>query len=331
MSKPRFSIVLPIFAGASALDFRLNTEHLAQTAKIAEGLGFDSLWVPDHLSMGKGGEILEAWTVLSAISQHCHRMHLGGLVLCATHRSPALLAKMSATLDVMTCGRLELGIGAGWRGSEQRSYGLPWNSSARVRVEQLCETIEILKGMWTNESFSFTGKHYKVQGAVCLPRPIQKPHPNIIIGGAGEKLVLKAVAMYGNGWNVGTVSPEEFAHKLDVLRMHCDSVGTKFKNIEPSMDVPILITEKNEELEQVMKWSSWFATIQTESNFMKAPTESLQDMKEKYILGNVSEARERIRDYMQAGVQHFMFECLDYPSGNTMRLLAEEVLPSLGN
>src|SRR5208282_1516700 len=130
---------------------------------------------------------------------------------------------------------------------------LPWDPSARVRVERLCETIEILKGMWTNESFSFTGKHYQIHNAICLPRPIQTPHPKIMIGGAGEKLLLTAVAKYGNGWNVGTISPEEYAHKLDVLRMRCDSVGSNFNNIEPSIDVPILITEKDEELKQVMK------------------------------------------------------------------------------
>ena len=204
--------MLPIFAGASALNFDLNVKVLKETIKLSERLGFESLWVPDHLNLGHRGEILEAWTFLAAASQTCDRMHLGALVLCVSHRSPALVAKMAATLDALSDGRLELGLGVGWRGSEQLSYGLPWNPSVRVRDQQLVEAIEIIKGMWANERFSYVGRYFTVVDAVCFPKPVQKPHPKIWIGGAGEKLVLRSVAKYADGWNIGRVSPDEYAH-----------------------------------------------------------------------------------------------------------------------
>jgi len=329
MNKTKFSIVLPIFAGASAFDYGVKIQELKGTVELAEKLGFNSIWVPDHLTLGYQGEILEAWTVLAAASQLCKRMHLGGLVLCVSHRAPALLAKMTSTLDVLSNGRVELGIGAGWRASEQLSYGLPWNPSLRERLQQLTEAIEIIKGMWANESFSYSGKYFKVDRAICVPKPVQKPHPRIWIGGAGEKLTLRTVAKYADGWNVGNVSPEEYAHKLNVLRAHCDSVGTDYARIEKSLDIPILLTEKKSELLQVAEWSRWFAEISSEGKSMIPPVGDLKEMKQKYILGSVPEVTERIREYVAAGVKHFMFECLDLPSTNSMKLLAENVIPNI--
>src|SRR5208282_4650673 len=164
MTKVKFGVCLPIFAGASAWDYSVNIKSIRSIIKSAEDLGFNSLWVCDHLTMGKNGCNLEGWTVLAAASQLCESMQLGTLVLSATHRSPALLAKMGATLDVLSGGRLELGIGAGWRRSEQVSYGLPWEESARDRVQRLVETVEIVKGMWTETTFSYKGRFYEVKG-----------------------------------------------------------------------------------------------------------------------------------------------------------------------
>lgn len=155
MGKIKFGVVLPVFAGASAWDYGLEFGAQKRIIEVSEKLGFDSLWVCDHLNLGYGGQILEAWTVLSAASQLTERMHLGTMVLCATHRSPALLAKMAATLDVISNGRLELGLGAGWRASEQISYGLPWEPSVKARADRLVEATEIIKGMWTNERFTY--------------------------------------------------------------------------------------------------------------------------------------------------------------------------------
>ena len=173
----KFGIVLPVTAGTSAWDYGLNFERMREVTKICEHIGLDSVWAADHLMTGVNNETFDAWTILAGLSQVTERMRLGTLVTCPTHRYPAVLAKLVATLDVMSNGRVDLGIGAGWNRKEQSAYGLHWEEVPRARIGRLVETIKILKGMWTNDSFTFTGKYYSVKDAVCLPKPAQKPTP----------------------------------------------------------------------------------------------------------------------------------------------------------
>jgi len=329
MSKPRVGICLPVFAGASAWDHSLDFGVLKSLIPKWEEMGFNSLWVPDHLTMGDGGRIFECWTVLAAASQLCESMRLGTLVLCANHRSPAVLAKMAATLDVISNGRLELGVGAGWRASEQLSYGLKWEPSVKVRVKRLIESVEIIRGMWTNDNFSYSGQYYKVDNATCSPRPLQKPHPRIWLAGKGERIILKAIARYADGWNVDEISPKEYARKLEVLRGYCDSVGTDCERIDKSLETIILISDKKEELQRVVEWSKWYAGIQAEYGTSAPAQGDLAEMKSRYLLGSVREVTERIAEYVAVGVQQFMVYFLDYPSMRSMKLLAEDVMPSL--
>jgi len=329
MTKAQFGVCLPVYAGASAFDYNVDFGVIKSTISDCEELGFNSLWVPDHLTLGRDGYNLECWTVLSAASQLCESMRLGTLVLCAAHRSPALLAKMAATLDVLSNGRMELGLGAGWRASEQISYGLPWEPSAKARVQRLIETVEIVKGMWSNESFTYSGRYYNVKDAVCAPKPLQKPYPRIWLAGKGEKLVLKTVAKYADGWNVDEISPEEFARKLAVLHAHCRSLGTDYDRIVKSLENFVLISDKAEDLERVVSWSNWAADAQAEYGESKPVVGHLEDMETKYILGTVREVTDRVADYVKTGVQHFMMYFLDYPSTKSIRSFAREVIPSL--
>jgi len=329
LPRPKFGFCIPVFSGASAWDYNLDFRLMKSTIIACERLGFDSLWVPDHLAMGYKGQIFECWTVLAAASHLTEKIRLGTLVLAATHRCPAVLAKMAATLDVLSNGRLELGLGAGWRASEQTSYGLPWEPSVKERIQQLTETVEIIEGMWSNESFTYSGSYYNVKDAVCAPKPLQKPHPRIWLGGSGEKLVLKTVAKYADGWNVGEIPPEEYAHKLRVLRDHCNRLGTDYDRIEKSLETVLLITDKPEDLEKVVEWSNWFAGVQAEIKKMKPATGTLERMRRQYVLGSIPEVTERIAQYVKAGVEHFMIYFLDYPSMSSMELFVKEVLPSL--
>lgn len=331
MSKAKFGIGLPICGGFSAWDYNVSSFGIMRrTISQCEDLDFDSLWVADHLTMGRDGNNLESWTVLSAASQLCESMRLGTLVLCPTHRSPALLAKMAATLDVLSNGRLELGLGAGWRRSEQVSYGLAWEPSVKARIQRLNETVEIVTGMWTNEVFNFTGQYYSVKDAVCNPKPIQKPGPKIWLAGRGEKLMLKSVAKYADGWNVDEISPEEYARKLGVLRAQCDSLGTDYDHIVKSLENFVLITDRPEDLERVVSWSNWAAAeLQGEYGEGKPAVGHLEDMKTRYILGSSRQVTDRVADYIRAGVQYFMMYFLDYPSMKSIVSLAREVIPSL--
>lgn len=179
----KFGVLLP--------QDRKTYKEIVNTAKIAEDLGFDSFWVFDNLMpffFGKRRDYLEAWTTLAALAAETSRIRLGTLVTCVSYRNPALLAKISATLDVLSGGRLEFGIGAGWYSAEYEAYGYPFPRAA-VRLAQLKEALSIIKGMWMSSPFTFEGKYYMVKDAVCEPKPLQTPHPPILIGGSRPKML----------------------------------------------------------------------------------------------------------------------------------------------
>jgi alkanesulfonate monooxygenase SsuD/methylene tetrahydromethanopterin reductase-like flavin-dependent oxidoreductase (luciferase family) len=269
---------------------------------------------------GQTNETFEAWTILAGLSQVTETMRLGTLVTCITHRYPAVLAKLVATLDVMSNGRVDLGIGAGWNRKEQSAYGLPWADLPKARIARLVETIKILRGMWTNDSFTFAGKYYSVKDAVCLPKPTQKPSPPIIIGGKGEQLLLKAVAKYADGWNIDEVPPDGYAHKLEVIRDHCKAVGTNYGRIEKTLETYLLISDKPEHQQRLLDW--------TTRGGRNAAT--MDEIKRDYVMGSVEEVTEKFAEYIKVGVQRFQIYFMDYPTLNSILPLAKEVMPSLG-
>ncbi|MEM1995122.1 MAG: TIGR03560 family F420-dependent LLM class oxidoreductase [Nitrososphaerales archaeon] len=178
--------------------------EIAETAKVAETLGFNSFWLFDHFmpfTFGKKKDYLESWTTLSALASETSSIRLGILVSCSSYRNPALLTKMASTLDVLSKGRLEFGIGAGWYREEYEAYGYPF-PKAGVRITQLREAISIIKGLWTTTSFTFEGQYYKVKDAICEPKPVQQPHPPILIGGNKRKM-LKLMAEKADIANFG--------------------------------------------------------------------------------------------------------------------------------
>lgn len=329
--KAKFGLDLPIISGSSAWDNNLNFERMKNVTEKCETLGFDSVWVADHLMTGHDLEALEAWTVLSGLSQVTETMRLGTLVTCPTHRSPAMLAKIVATLDIMSNGRVDLGVGAGWNGFEQLAYGLPWEEIPKSRIERLVETLKILKGLWTNDSFTFEGKYYNIRNAVCLPKPIQKPSPRILIGGKGEKLLLRAVARYADAWNIDEFSPEAYSSKLAVLRNHCQAIGRDYDEIEKTLETYLLISDKPEDYQRIVDWVTWQTKINPERIRQGKPaTEAtLEQVKQEYVVGTVAQVTERISEYIDIGVQRFMIYFLDYPTLNSILPFAQQVVPSL--
>jgi len=331
MSKAKFGLCVPIDSGSSAWDDGLNFERMKEITMICEDLEFESVWAPDHLMTGPKLETLEAWTVLAGLSQITETMRLGTLVSCASHRNPALLAKVVATLDIISSGRAELGIGAGWNGFEQLAYGLPWEEVPKERIRRLVETIKIVKGMWTNDRFSFKGKYYSVNEATCMPRPIQKPHPRILIGGKGEKLLLKVVAKYADSYNIDELSPEDYAHKLQVIKEHCSAVGTNYNRIEKSMEQYVLITNNPEQEKRLVDWTNTGGATNPERKRLGKPPASvkLEDIRKEYIFGTVEQVTERLGKYIDIGVERFMIYFMDYPTLNTILPFAKDVMPSL--
>ena len=172
-----------------------------EIAELAERLGYDSIWVYDHfhnVPVPAHEAVFECWTTLSALSQRTSRVRLGQMVGCAAYRNPGLLAKITSNIDVMSGGRLDWGIGAGWYDHEFRGYGYEF-LPARDRIAMLRETVEVVRSLWTEPDTSYAGKWFRLEGAQCDPKPLQQPHPPILIGGAGEQLTLRVVARWPTG------------------------------------------------------------------------------------------------------------------------------------
>ncbi|HEV7125921.1 MAG TPA: LLM class F420-dependent oxidoreductase, partial [Ktedonobacterales bacterium] len=182
------------------------------------------------------GPCLEGWTLLAALAAQTERLRVGLMVTGNTYRHPAVLAKMGATVDHLSRGRLDFGIGAGWNELEHTAYGIPLYAPGE-RIRRLGEACEVIRRMWTQEAPDFDGTYYQLKGARCEPKPIQKPYPPFVIGGSGEQLTLRVVAQYADIWNFVGGSPEEFTHKNTVLDQHCAAIGRDPATIERSVQV----------------------------------------------------------------------------------------------
>ena len=208
---------------------------LAETARVAEQAGVSSFTVMDHyFQMEQAGSaaepMLEGYTTLGYVAAKTERMTLGLLVTGVMYRHPGLLAKIVTTLDVLSGGRARLGIGASWYEREQRGLGVPVVPVAE-RFERLEETLQICLQMWSDNNGGFHGRHYQLAETLCVPAPIRRPHPPILVGGGGERKTLRLAARYADACNLFGTSPTDVAHKLAVLRSHCDAEGRDYDRI----------------------------------------------------------------------------------------------------
>ena len=300
-----------------------------ETAREAERLGYDSLWLEDHLQSWIGDprrETHECWTTLSALAEATQRIRLGTLVTCQSYRHPALLAKMAATVDRLSDGRLELGLGGGWYAAEYERFGYEFREPPAERLRQLAETVEILQGLWTDDAYSHEGEHIDVtlESAFCEPRPVQDPHPPIWIGGGGEEFTLRYTADLADGWNYGTLEPEGFAEKLAVLREHCAD-DERYEEITKSAELFAFVSETTDEAEKKRE--------QFRAEFLpgepEAPREYfLAGYLETAPTGTPAEIREELAAYADVGIETVMLAVPDAadPGDESLSLLAEELL-----
>ena len=213
---------------------------LADVARLADAQGFYSLWVMDHFyqmeMIGKSEDpMLEGYTMLGYFAGLTERIRLGTLVTGVIYRAPGLLVKEVTTLDVLSGGRMYLGIGAAWYEREAKGLGFGF-PPLKERFEQLEEALQIAHQMWSPNNGPFHGKHYQLAETICTPQPLQQPHPPILIGGGGEKKTLKFIAQYGDACNFfDQVGPDALQHKLAVLRAHCDDAGRPYDEIEKTV------------------------------------------------------------------------------------------------
>ena len=286
-------------------------EGLQRTARRAEELGYAWFSVMDHLiqipGVGAPEEpFQEGWTALAALAAVTRKIRLGTLVTSVAYRNPALLAKMAAGIDVISRGRLTFGIGAGWYRDEYRQYGYEFPERPAVRIEQMVEAIHIAKAMWTQPRATFHGKYFHIEDALLEPKPVQKPHPPVMIGGGGEQLTLRAVARVGNACNLFG-DPATVQQKLAVLRRHCETEGRDFAEIERTSLTSLLLARDE-------------AALKTKCERLQIP-----DNARGYIL-TVSQAVDLAGRYAGVGVQLLITSFLKNDP-ETMELLAADVMP----
>jgi F420-dependent oxidoreductase-like protein len=284
---------------------------LIDRAELAERLGYHSLWLVDHFwTIGMPDvDLLESIPMMSAIAARTERVRIGTLVLCNSFRNPALLAKSLTTIDHISNGRLEVGLGSGWMEQEYRAYGYEFPSIG-TRLRQLEEGLQILKAMFTENRASFKGRYYTIADAPNNPKPIQKPHPPIMIGGAGEKVMLRLVAKYADRWNM-PAGYRDFKKTLGVLHEHCRAVGRDPKEITVSEQVMVCIGANQAEVDQ--KWE--MAKGRKPFSFTA-------------IKGTPDEVIKQLRERVSWGITMFTMMFADMGPPQTVELFAREVMPA---
>jgi len=226
--------------------------------RIADEAGFDHCWCMDHfatLGSRDDGPIFEAWALLAAMAAATSRTRVGCAVTGNTYRHPAVLAKAAVTVDHLSGGRLEFGIGAGWAENEHTMLGLPFGT-AGDRADRLEEACQVIRSLWTQARASFAGQHYQLTGAVAEPKPVQQPHPPIWIGGAGRRRTLRIAAQHASVWNAPGGSPEEVAELSGVLDRHCAEVGRDPSEIRRSVQVRMPAT-----LDELLTLAAAYAAV----------------------------------------------------------------------
>jgi len=301
----KFGLQHPVFS----FDYRnRDTSQIVDSLKNlvtrAENRCFDSFWVMDHFHqipfIGKPEEpMLESWTTISVLAGITTRIKLGTLMTGIIYRHPSILAKIGATLDVLSKGRLFMGIGAAWNEEESSAYGIPF-PSVKERFLRLEEAIQIIRKMWTEEpSASFNGQYYQIKNAFCNPKPIQKPSPPIMVGGSGERQTLRIVAKYADACNLFG-SAETVKRKLSILKEHCRSVGRDYDSILKTKLGLVVIDDDKEmarkRLQQISKGIpeeqiNEFAIYGTPEDVLRQK-ESLEDAGIQYLIVDLDPSRE---------------------------------------
>jgi F420-dependent oxidoreductase-like protein len=256
---------------------------------------FQSAWLFDHFVAGmpggdSSGDCHEAWTALAALAAVTERIRIGVLVTGVTYRNPALLAKMAATVDHVSGGRLELGIGAAWHDTEHDMYGYDF-PSVRERQDRLEEAVQVMRLLFESEQpVSFDGRYYQLRDAVCEPKPVQRPRPPIVIGGEGERRTLRTLARYGDVMDCGG-PPERVRAKIAVLEAHCRDAGRDPSEITKGWRGPVIVSDNPALIDRV-------AGMTAQGTGMTA-----EAAKKQMPIGDARHVRAMVERYAEAGVQ----------------------------
>jgi len=296
-----------IFSPQAGMSFKA----LVDRANLAERLGYHSLWLVDHF-WNRGvpeADLLECTAAMSGLAARTEKIRIGSLVLCNSFRNPALLAKTLTSIDHISNGRLEVGVGAGWMDEEFTGYGYEFPKIG-TRLRQLDEGLHIMKLLFTEKRATFKGRHYTIEEAICNPKSVQQPHPPITIGGSGEKIMLKLVAKFADRWNC-PAGYESFEHKFNVLKQHCKDVGRDVNTIDISEQLLVCIGSSDAEVEA--KWKA---------------AQMLKPFVTTGIKGTPKQLIEELKKRVAMGITTFTIFFSDFAPPPTLELFAKEVMPA---
>lgn len=315
-------------------------EFLKKIALMCEKWGFNSLWLNDHLiplpTQEYRGPFLECWNTLSALSTVTKTLRLGTLCTCISYRYPSLVAKMGATLDNISSGRFEFGIGAGWYEREHIMYGIPF-PNASVRIQQLREGIQIIQKMWMEENPSYQGRYYRIEEAKNYPKPIQNPHPPILIGTVRAKSgMLNVVAEFADIWNTVQTTLEDYKQKLNLFKGKCLNIGRDPNRIAKSLLCTIYIAENHgESLNKAQKFKIMDPRLHDKEIFRRMRDISIEEYLREWCIEGVPErCIEEIKKYIDAGATYFILALLDMDFSlnlKSLQLFGEQVIPAFIN
>jgi F420-dependent oxidoreductase-like protein len=279
----------------------------------SEELGYDWVSVFDHfmpIFSNPDGPCFEGVTLMAAMAAHTSRIRVGMLVTGVTYRHPAVAANMAATIDQISGGRAEYGVGAGWFEKEHRQYGIPFPRIG-VRMDMLEEACQIMRGLWTEERFSFEGRHYQLKDAQMEPKPVQD-HMPLVIGGSGERRTLRIVAEHGDIWNTFLGDIEVFRHKLDVLERHCADAGRDPADIRKSLTFRAILADDERAVAQ-----------------RRRELEATASAGRSFMLATPEQCVERLRPFAALGGGDFLLAAAAPYDWQTIELVAREVAPAL--
>lgn len=295
-------------------------EAMTRVAKAADGIdAYDSIWVYDHfhtVPQPTQETVFECWTITAALTRDTQRVNVGQMVTCNGYRNPALLAKMSSTVDVMSHGRLYFGFGAGWYEHEWKAYGYGFPET-RDRMRAFREGCQIIYRMWTEDEPTFAGAYYHIDKPINEPKGARKPHPSFWIGGGGEQVTLKLVARYADACNVGGGNPDVIRQKLEVLRGHCETLNRNYDDIIKSTSLNIILLENGANREKATE------------PYRKTYGWSMEELEKQAVVGTAAEITERVQAVADAGANYLItyFPRIAYDH-SLMQHFAEEVAPN---
>lgn len=327
-----FGFCAPIFAGSgdahprTPLVEEVNFDVLQRTVQQAEALGFDSVWVADHLILGRDGFILEGWTVMAALARVTSRIRLGSIHYANLFRPPSITAKMVSTLDFISDGRVDFFFDpyAPPR-ADARAYGLEV-ADEQEAFDRFEEAVDLIRRLWSEDRVTHRGKYYELNDAVCHPRPVQTPSIPLWIGTFGNggtperrERTSRIIAAHADAWNITPAPLETVREALEALKRACDAEGRDYRAIRKSLETQILVAESEADLK---KWQDRIAAANP--GYGDWP-----ELAERFIIGDVDTVTRRLEAYAGLGIDCFMFWFMDYPSPDGMRLVAERIMPNL--